>query len=338
MPRLALAAVGPGPELLQDPCGLPGRRVGEPVAQRLRPCALLLGVAGFVLVIVLHCGQRTLLEGGQLVHRVGVGRDQRHVQVDAAAMRGFGHRDAAGHHRAPVPTLRHVAIVAQALHQLAPGAADAFDAPAPGGRLVGEAVARQCGAHDVEGILRLAAITGGVGERADDLQELDDRAWPAVRHHQWQRVGVRRADVQEMEAQAVDTGAELREGVEALRHALHVVLRGPVAAHLLHVRERYALAPVARGLGVRPACGGEAPAQVLDPGAPDLDLERDDGVRHVPVSVLPGFVFVPKPTRGRPGLSLQPCNLERDHMPGGPILASTPTSYALAALRDCNQP
>src|SRR5271156_4080360 len=42
--RMAVA-VGPGPELFQYPGELPGRRVGEPVANRLWPRTLLLGVA-----------------------------------------------------------------------------------------------------------------------------------------------------------------------------------------------------------------------------------------------------------------------------------------------------
>ena len=42
--RMAIA-VGPGPELFQYPGELPSRRVDEPVANRLWPRTLLLGVA-----------------------------------------------------------------------------------------------------------------------------------------------------------------------------------------------------------------------------------------------------------------------------------------------------
>jgi hypothetical protein len=38
-------AVGPGPELLDDPRGERGRRVGERVADRLRPGGVLLRIA-----------------------------------------------------------------------------------------------------------------------------------------------------------------------------------------------------------------------------------------------------------------------------------------------------
>jgi hypothetical protein len=43
----------------------------------------------------------------------------------------------------------------------------------------------------VEGILGIAAVARRVGERADDLEELDDRSRPAVRDDERQGVGVR---------------------------------------------------------------------------------------------------------------------------------------------------
>ena len=41
--------------------------------------------------------------------------------------------------------------------------------------VAGEAVARASTGHHVEGVAGLAAVGGRVGERADDLQHLDDR-------------------------------------------------------------------------------------------------------------------------------------------------------------------
>jgi hypothetical protein len=40
-------------------------------------------------------------------------------------------------------------------------------------------------------------VRGRVGERLDDRQELDDRAGPAVRHEQRQRVVMLRTDVRD---------------------------------------------------------------------------------------------------------------------------------------------
>ena len=92
---------------------------------------------------------------------------------------------------AHVAALGDVAGVAEAVHQLRPGLRDAADVPAELGRLAGEAVAGQGRQHQVERVLGAAAVRGRVGERADGLEQLDDRAGPAVRHDQRQRVLVR---------------------------------------------------------------------------------------------------------------------------------------------------
>jgi hypothetical protein len=78
----------------------------------------------------------------------------------------------------------------------------------PGG-LAGEAVAGQRRQHQVEGVLGTSAVRGRVGERADDLEQFDDRAGPAVRDDQRQRVLVRRLDVDEVDVHPVDLGREL---------------------------------------------------------------------------------------------------------------------------------
>ena len=68
---------------------------------------------------------------------------------------------------------------------------DPLDVPACRRRLAREAEAGQRRAHDVEGVGGVAAVRGGVGQRFDDLVELDDRTRPAVRDDQRQGVGVR---------------------------------------------------------------------------------------------------------------------------------------------------
>ncbi len=65
--------------------------------------------------------------------------------------------------------------------------------------------------HDhVERVRRVAAVDRRVAEGADHVQHLDDRAGPAVRDDQRQRVLVRRPDVDEVDVEAVDLGEELR--------------------------------------------------------------------------------------------------------------------------------
>ena len=63
----------------------------------------------------------------------------------------------------------------------------------------------------MERIRRAAAVGGRVGQWVDDLQLLDDRARPSMRHDERHGVLVLRADVDEVDIQPVDFGEELRE-------------------------------------------------------------------------------------------------------------------------------
>ena len=82
--RVAVA-VGPGPELLEDPRALARRRVDQPVAERLRSRRLLLGVAAYPHV---WCSAKAASAACSPSVRLAVvridRRDDRHVQVDAA--------------------------------------------------------------------------------------------------------------------------------------------------------------------------------------------------------------------------------------------------------------
>jgi hypothetical protein len=56
----------------------------------------------------------------------------------------------------------------------------------------------------MEGILCTSAMARGIGERTHDLQELEDRAGPAVGHHQRQGGRMRGADVRELNGEPVE--------------------------------------------------------------------------------------------------------------------------------------
>ena len=114
------------------------------------------------------------------------------------------------------------------------------------GGLAGKAVARQRRNHDVERVRRAAAVRRRIGQRIDDLQLLDDRAGPAVRDDDRQRVRLLRAHVDEVDVDAVDLGHELRQGVQPRLDLAPVVVRRPVARELLHRRELHALRLVRR--------------------------------------------------------------------------------------------
>ena len=112
--------------------------------------------------------------------------------------------------------------------------------------------------HQVERVGRRAAVRLGIGQRLDDLELLDDRARPAVRDDHRQRILVLRADVQEVDVDAVDLGEELRERVEPRLDLAPVVLRRPVVGEGLHRRELHAL----RGVARRSPCVGHRVARM----------------------------------------------------------------------------
>ena len=73
----------------------------------------------------------------------------------------------------------------------------------------------------------------GIGQRVDDPELFNDRAGPAMRDDQRQRILVFRANVDEMNVQPIDLGDELRQRVEPRLDLAPIVLRSPVARDLL---------------------------------------------------------------------------------------------------------
>jgi hypothetical protein len=200
----------------------------------------------------------------------------RHEQVHVDAEQPFGclpsHR--VGDGGAHVAPLGDITGVAEAVHQLRPGLRDAADVPAELRRLAGEAVARQGRQHEVERVLRLPAVSGRVGQRADGLQEFDDRAGPAVRHDQRQRVLMRRLHMDEVDIHPVDLGRELRQRVELRLDLAPVVVGRPVAGERLHRRQLHALGAVCNELFRRPARRLDPASQLSELLVGNLDLER----------------------------------------------------------------
>ena len=165
------------------------------------------------------------------------------------------------HVGAHVAPLGDIARVAETVHQLRPRACDAAGVPAELPRFTGEAEAGQGRQHQVEGVLGAAAVRGRVGQRADGLKQLDDRAGPAMRHDQRQRVLVPRPDVDEVDVHAVDLGRELRQRVQSALARSPVVPRHPVAGERLDGRQLHALRPIGDELHRGQARLGEAATQ-----------------------------------------------------------------------------
>ena len=282
--------------------------------------------------------------------------------------------DARGDHRAPVAALRDVARVAEPLHQLASTRGRCARRSSPCASACRRSRSRAA-TGTPRGTRRRASPPCAVGSVSGPITfvELDDRAGPAVRHHQRQRV--RRAASARAGSGCRGRRSRVRNCGKRVqprcaRRQSYCV--GPVGARP-PARTRAGCPATSRPrLGVGPARRAQARAQVVESSAVIPTLKGMMASDMFRVSVLPWLVFVPKPTRGRPGLSLQPCNLASDHLLGGPILASTvedeggmacagpcaagmralertrdvftaclaqamPPSSARAPLRDCNQ-
>ncbi len=278
--------------MIEHPGSQGDRRIGEAV-QRLRAIPHLERVADALreeeaqpvvrALLVRGQARRRRVPGPEDVGREGpgdVGRDgARHVGVDAEQLRRRLGADHVGDLRAPVAALRDVSRVAEASHQDDPGVGDVDRAPAGGRRLPRVPVAGHRRDHHVEGVLGAAAVGGRVGQRADDVEHLDDRAGPAVRDDQRQRVRVRRLGLDEVDVEAVDLGQELRERVQPRRQPSEVVVIGPVASELPGRREGHALGQVGDRLLLGPARRPEPLAEVVDVRLGHLDPEGPDGVR-----------------------------------------------------------
>ena len=232
-------------ELLDNPGSQAGRRVVQPIAEGLRLRSLHVAVAPLV-----GEGLLALACPGQLFRRharlrvVHVGpRRRHHVQVDAHhPVRMMGRLPAADA-ATPVAALRTPPLVAKPPHQLAEQLRHSLRVVAALGRLVGKAVAGNRRCDDVEGVGRIAAIRGRIGERPDDLVELHDRTGPAVSNQEREGVLVGRALVDEVDVQTVDRREELIELVQRRFLGAPVEFITPVDEQLVQIGALRAVVP-----------------------------------------------------------------------------------------------
>ena len=215
-----------------------------------------------------------------------------HVAVDGDQL---GRRDQGhlfGDERSPIAALRDVPVVSEALHQHDPRPRDARRIPAGFGRLAGKAVARHRRDHHVERIRCGSAVRSGIGERVDDLQQLDDRTGPAVRDDDRQRTLMLGFHMDEVDVEAVDLGDEVRQRLQTRLALAPIVLRSPVLDELLHRGQLHALciARCRRGrpdpprscvghqFALRPSRGVDAPAKLVNLLLREADREWADRI------------------------------------------------------------
>ena len=178
--------------------------------------------------------------------------------------------------RAPVAALDAVALVAEPRHELRVHLGDLLGAEPRRPRLVREPVAGHGRRHHVERVLGAPAMGDGVGQGADDLRELGDRAGPAVGDHEGQGVGLGRALVDEVDVEIADDGLELVERVEPLLLLAPVELVAPVGDELGDVVELGSVVPPGAVELIGQPRHLEAAVQVVEHLVGDRDLERPD--------------------------------------------------------------
>src|SRR5439155_3484590 len=140
----------------------------------------------------------------------------------------------------------------------------------------------------------------------------------AVRDHERERCRPRTAHVDEVDAEAADAGAELREGVEPRLGRAPVEALTPVGDQVAQVGEVRAVGPARAGDLVGEARAREALAQVGQDGVGDGDAEGlDVHARRCTPDVL-------RPTRvcARGGLVATATSAARPRAPAGETLRS----------------
>jgi hypothetical protein len=97
-----------------------------------------------------------------------------------------------------------------------------------------------------------------------------------VGHDQRQGIFVRRLDVDEVDVDAIDLGDELRQRVQPRLDPSEVVLVQPVLRERLQRLQLNSLRPVFGQLLTRPACRGDALAEVVDDLLGNVDFKGTD--------------------------------------------------------------
>ena len=244
------AAIAPTAEFLDHPGSQPGRGIAEADTQRVRAGVLQMQIAG----VVIHHRVDGGIGGG-----AGRGWGEGHVDVERDHLGRVILGQAGAQHGAQIAALHAVTRVAQHFgHQMVEGGGDAGDAPAGLIRLAAEAEAGDGGDHHIKAGRVRAAMTRRVGERADQFEEFEHRAGPAMQQQKRHRVGALAAHMEEMQIDAIDRGEKLRLLIEP------TLLRAPIEAGAPVIAQGFQIGGV-RTIGPAGAGNGGGPAGLFEP-------------------------------------------------------------------------
>ena len=197
--------------------------------------------------------------------------------MDAVESIGVGISQPGGNTATDISALGGELGVAKVLgHQLVPHTGHPLHLHAPVLSMVGEPEAGQGWRDHIEGVGRIAAVAGWVGQQGNDLGHLEEATWPAVGDDQ--RYGIRALAflVDEVDIQTVHLGLEVAEGVELGFLGAPVELSPPMLDQFFQVGQVAAVVPSGVGNLIGPAGVGQALLQVLQDTVFHGDGKRSD--------------------------------------------------------------
>src|SRR5579864_2913656 len=146
--------------------------------------------------------------------------------------------------RAPVSPLGDPSLVAKPLHQQTPCGGDAGEVPSGLSWLVRKSKSRKRRNDYMKRILCATAILCRARKGKNDVHEFHDRSRPAMGQNDWQSIEMRRAYVDEMNAQSIDGCPKVWKRVQLCLEASPVITRFPILDERFCEGEGNSLRPV----------------------------------------------------------------------------------------------
>ena len=141
------------------------------------------------------------------------------------------------------------------------------------GERSGEAVTGERRHHDVESILRIAAVRSRVGERANHFMEIPESPRPSVSQDQRHRIGTLAGLVDKMNRHAVDHSLVVGVSIDLALDLAPVVFSPPVFDQLFQIGRVGAVFPVRIAVVLGKARTRKAILQVRQRGIRNCDRE-----------------------------------------------------------------